>query len=505
MPLGDSITYGVGSSTNAGYRRPLQYLLKMLSPTVSLNMVGTRQSGPSGMDRDHEGVSGDRIASIAQRASCSVTKYKPNVVALHAGTNDMRDEFVGDLSSAPERLAVLIDQVVSASPQATVLVATLVPATKANLQPRIDAYNAEIRQVVEQRRNRGWHVRLVDMSALVKPEDLSQPAHPGDNGYLKMAVGWAGAILDAHEDGWLQDPAEPIADRACSSDETDDDVDVPLGDGWRALGVIAPGMDSPTGRTDIVELDGDDRGDYVRIANDGSVRAALNTPGSVPGKPDWVEQGTISPGRGHSAEAVRFADVTGDGRDDYLLVGTEGSVRAWQNNGPGAADGPYHWTDLGIIAPGVSGTTREALRFADVDGDGRDDYLRTSDSGAVHAYLNTPTSAGAIHWTEHLHWAPGVSYGTRDKLRLADVNGDRRADYLMVDSTGRTHAYINDGGGGAGGFTPYLNFASPTSALPGAKTTFRDISGDGKADYVTIYDGGSVSAWLNRGGNIGGI
>ncbi|WP_185297746.1 phosphatidylinositol-specific phospholipase C domain-containing protein [Streptomyces finlayi] len=501
MPLGDSITQGSGSSTNSGYRAPLWEMLNGTAKTV--DFVGSRQLG-SLQDRDHQGQSGRRIDEIAQNAACDVPSRRPNVVTLHAGTNDMNQEH--DLTDAPARMGALIDQILRAAPETTVLVASVIPASKAGLQPRIDAFNQALTPLVQERSAAGEHVALVDMSA-VTTADLPDGVHPNDAGYAKMARAYFRGIRQAEQAGWIQ-PAVQGTNVFCPPVATDGDQDedgTALGDGWRALGVIAPGMDSPTGRTDIVELDGDDRGDYVRIANDGSVRAALNTPGSVPGKPDWVEQGTISPGRGHSAEAVRFADVTGDGRDDYLLVGTEGSVRAWQNNGPGAADGPYHWTDLGIIAPGVSGTTREALRFADVDGDGRDDYLRTSDSGAVHAYLNTPTSAGAIHWTEHLHWAPGVSYGTRDKLRLADVNGDRRADYLMVDSTGRTHAYINDGGGGAGGFTPHMNYsAGYGDSYPGEHVTFRDISGDGKADCVVIYDAGSVRAWLNRGGNLPG-
>jgi hypothetical protein len=28
-------------------------------------------------------------------------------------------------------------------------------------------------------------------------------------------------------------------------------------------------------------------------------------------------------------------------------------------------------------------------------------------------------------------------------------------------------------------------------------------NGDGKADYLVVYDGGAVRAWLNRGGNTG--
>ncbi|MGW8066844.1 FG-GAP-like repeat-containing protein [Streptomyces ziwulingensis] len=152
--------------------------------------------------------------------------------------------------------------------------------------------------------------------------------------------------------------------------------------------------------------------------------------------------------------------------------------------------------------PGSSGATGAAIRFADVDGDGRDDYQRTGADGSVHAYTNTPADGGnAIHWMERLDWAPGVWYGSRDKLRLADVNGDRRADYLVVGSTGTVHAYFNDGGGGGGGFTEHLDFVRETDC-PGDKPTFRDISEDGRADYVVTYDGGSMRCRLITGGNL---
>ncbi|WP_113699883.1 NPP1 family protein [Nonomuraea lactucae] len=498
MPLGDSITHGIGSSSQAGYRLPLQTILKVTLAGSSLDMVGTQRDGPQQADRDHEGYPGKRIDQIVNAAACAVPMYRPNVVTLHIGTNDMNQGY--HLSTAPERLGALIDQILDDAPETTVLVATLVPSTKAGLQSRIDAYNKRIPKIVQQRRDQGKHVRLVNMNA-VTTSDLAQPAHPNDNGYLKMAMAFIRGVIESYNDGWLKDPVDGSG-KGCAVEEPADES--AAGPGWRALGVIAPGMDRPQGRTDIVELDGDNRGDYVRIAADGSVRAALNTVGQ-PGKPNWEDQEIISPGRGHGPEAVRFADVNGDGRDDYLLVGEAGSVRAWQNNGPGAADGPYHWTDLRVIAPGVKGATREALRFADVNGDGRDDYLRTGEDGSVHAYFNFahPKDRYKVQWEEHLNWAPGVSYGSRDKLRLADVDGDRKADYLMIGNSGAVHAYINDGGGGGGGFTPYLYFVNETG-YPGNKSTFRDISGDGKADYVVIYDGGSVRAWLNRGGNIGG-
>ncbi|WP_240197025.1 SGNH/GDSL hydrolase family protein, partial [Nonomuraea lactucae] len=282
MPLGDSITQGVGSSTNEGYRARVYDRLKGFGREV--DFVGTMEDG-SFADTDHEGHSGWRIDQIQNDAAdCSVPAYRPNVVTLHAGTNDMNQDY--QLPTAPERLGGLIDQVLSDAPDATVLVATLVPATKDGLQPRIDAYNARIPAIVKQRRNQGKHVQLVDMSE-VTTADLSQPAHPGDSGYLKMADAFYDAIVDVEQKGWLAAPVStgslpgvPGSLPPCSSEPDQSKA----GPGWRALGVIATGMTTPEGRTDIMELDGDNRGDYVRIADGGGFRIARNTPGQ-PGQP----------------------------------------------------------------------------------------------------------------------------------------------------------------------------------------------------------------------------
>src|SRR5262245_26569406 len=53
MPLGDSITYGSGSSNKGGYRFPLWNDLRVYGSPV--DFVGSQQSGPAGFDRDHEG------------------------------------------------------------------------------------------------------------------------------------------------------------------------------------------------------------------------------------------------------------------------------------------------------------------------------------------------------------------------------------------------------------------------------------------------------------------
>ncbi|MCX4993619.1 FG-GAP-like repeat-containing protein [Streptomyces sp. NBC_00568] len=485
MPLGDSITAGVASSTGNGYRGPLRSALQNAGVS-SLDFVGSVNSGEM-VDKDHEGHSGKVIQEIEDFADCTVPASRPNVVTLHAGTNDMDQDL--ELEGAPQRLGALIDRVLTNAPETTVLVATLIPAQKAGLQPRIDAFNAALPALVGSRQAQGKRVALVDMSS-VTTSDLAQPAHPNDTGYAKMGEAFYGALIAAQDRGWIQTP-KPGNGQQCSPDSPPDSA---AGAGWLSLGTIASGMPSPTGRTDLVELDGDRRADYLKISSTlGTVRAALNKSSSVPGKPDWIEL----PYRNSGAPSDKFADIDGDGRDDMIHL-QDGNIAWVRNLGP-ISDG-MNWQATAYKVGLPTGVSDDAVRFADIDGDGRDDYLRVGDSGNIHAYVNLTTG-----WEEHLNWAPGVSGGSRNALRLADVNGDRKADYLMVSSDGSVDAYINNwdraNPTAPGRFTKKENFVNATN-YPADKSTFRDISGDGKADYVVIYDGGSIRCWLNKGGNL---
>ncbi|MEW1838404.1 GDSL-type esterase/lipase family protein [Nonomuraea angiospora] len=517
MPLGDSITYGVESSDGNGYRDELYAYLKASAPDV--DFVGSVRAG-SMSDRDNEGHPGDRIGEIAAFAYCSVPRYQPNVITLHAGTNDMNQNY--NLSQAPTRLKKLINQALTHSPRATVLVAKLIPTGKDGLQPRIDAYNAALPGMVEDLQSEGKHVLLVDMSRVLVSDGLENDAHPTDAGYAKMADAWYGAVLQANAKGWIQTPLPEEAANGCDPTESpiDDDpgTDSPigsgetaLGEGWRALGVIAPGYGTRTGRTIIAELNGDQRADYLQVAADGHFRASVNTVGT-PGQPDWVDVGTYAPAASDASEPidvngdeVRFADLNGDGRDDYLLVGSDSKVRAYINfPGPDNKLKFLHW---GIVFDEES-FSRDNVRFADVTGDGRDDILRVGAEGAVHVYRNMwdpnspPISSESQppDWGLWLNWAGGTRGSSLEAVRFADGDGDGRADYLQVGVDGSVHAFLNRGGGGNGSFEARYNWAY-ASHYPRPYVQFADISGDGKTDYLVVYDGGSVRAWLNRGGN----
>jgi lysophospholipase L1-like esterase len=201
MPLGDSITWGVGSTTGNGYRGPLWN--RLTSDGHPLDFVGTGRAG-SMSDPDNEGHSGYRIDQVASLTDAALTRYRPNVVTLHIGTNDLNQSY--EPSTAADRLRSLVNQVTAAAPDATVLVASLVVSTSGSEEQYRAAYNQATRQIVSDAQAAGKHVAFVDMSALTTA-DLDDTLHPNDAGYQKMADAFHRGVQAADSAGWLRNPA----------------------------------------------------------------------------------------------------------------------------------------------------------------------------------------------------------------------------------------------------------------------------------------------------------
>lgn len=98
---------------------------------------------------------------------------------------------------------------------------------------------------------------------------------------------------------------------------------------------------------------------------------------------DATEETTT--GVGGLREQTAFADINGDGRADYLFLpgimnpqgDNTGRVEMWLNGG-GPDDGPHAaeiiWHPKGEIATG-GGTPAYQVLFADLNGDERAEYL----------------------------------------------------------------------------------------------------------------------------------
>ena len=198
LPLGDSITVGLGSSDAGGYRVPL--FRKALEAGQSTTYVGTQSGGPSMVDgmpfpRSHEGFSGRTIDFIADRIPAPALDDGAHIILLMIGTNDMYMQPNG----APERLAVLLDEILEAEPDALLVVAQLTPFPGSAAE--VMQYNAAIPPLVEERAAQGEHIVLVDMYTDFSESLLNDGVHPNPEGYALMADRWYAAIAEVLPQG----------------------------------------------------------------------------------------------------------------------------------------------------------------------------------------------------------------------------------------------------------------------------------------------------------------
>ena len=189
MPMGDSITEGYQSSTGNGYRQQLWN--DLTGEGHFLDLVGNSRDG-SMTDPDNEGHSGWRIDQIAGIADATLAKYKPNVITLMIGTNDLNQPY--QPTTAAGRLSSLVDQITSDDPTATVFVASLILTTSPTENQYWASYNATIPGMVSSKQSAGKHVVYVDMSHALGTGDLYDSLHPNDGGYAKMGDVWAAAV-----------------------------------------------------------------------------------------------------------------------------------------------------------------------------------------------------------------------------------------------------------------------------------------------------------------------
>ncbi|WP_328990265.1 GDSL-type esterase/lipase family protein [Kribbella sp. NBC_01245] len=187
MPLGDSITYGVGSSIHVGYR--LDLWKRLYTVGFAPNFIGSLRSGHMG-DNNHEGHIGWRIDQVSANVTRFMALYQPDVVLLHIGTNDLAQNY--DMAHAPQRLSLLIDKIRRARPTARIYVASLIAmkSSQAGVSTKRTAFNNAIPGIVQKK---GPMVRFVPQH-LVPAKDLSDQAHPNNCGYAKMAYIWYYAL-----------------------------------------------------------------------------------------------------------------------------------------------------------------------------------------------------------------------------------------------------------------------------------------------------------------------
>ena len=195
MPLGDSVTLGTGSPTRSSYRAALA--LRLERGGMEINYVGSQSSG-SGTDIDHEGHGGWTIDEMAYHLDSWLAEARPDVVLLHAGTNNISQ---GDSPYTTSRkLSGMIDQIRAARPDAYIFVAKIIQSRVPRELARDRVYNRLVPALVARRHDP--LIRVVDQST-VGGLDLHDLHHPNDFGYAKMAWNWYRAMAQVfHTSGY---------------------------------------------------------------------------------------------------------------------------------------------------------------------------------------------------------------------------------------------------------------------------------------------------------------
>ncbi|KAL8842900.1 MAG: hypothetical protein Q9170_000304 [Blastenia crenularia] len=194
LPLGASITAGFASTDGNGFRKVLYDTLRK---TNTVDYVGSQGTAPL----VHEGHPGWIIKDVSNVAT-NPLKSRPNVVMVHVGTNDLLTN--NAIDQAPARLGELIDHVLSIAPDAVVLVAQILPSSRAGQFDNFVTFNARVASAINQRQVQNKKVLKLWMP--ITTDDLVDGVHPNDAGYNKMAQAWIKGLQRAADKGWIGNP-----------------------------------------------------------------------------------------------------------------------------------------------------------------------------------------------------------------------------------------------------------------------------------------------------------
>ncbi|CAI6337080.1 unnamed protein product [Periconia digitata] len=351
--------------------------------------------------------------------------------------------------------------------------------------------------------------------------------HPGDFGFSKMAAVWANAFLAAEKKGYITAPYE------FPEGGEDNGVCEPNRDDFRGPVITQAGSGYDDGKYKHNSVDGGMRFvyngvaessllghfHYAQLTNIGGADLAadefirvldddqMNDGGVLKprfsykrnlgdGRFDrlgWIE---FNPNSECKNRGVRWGDFNGDGLDDFICINQEGNVYLSLNKG---GDPPTFGKIDMIRAMGVP---QARIRLGDIDGDGRCDLCWFPvDSGNIHCIRNMGIG-------DKISWQPMEGFDgaapifdaqgmpSIDGVRLIDINGDGRYDWVYVYPDGHTKIFINHRGlkvDGPGLKPKWVEAETPHRGFPGElddsrRILFGRIWGSGRNDLVRQLD-----------------
>gem|GEM_PF-4933002 len=243
----------------------------------------------------------------------------------------------------------------------------------------------------------------------------------------------------------------------------------------------------------LADINGDGKLDLAGTDVYGYVYVFINTstPGSISFSP--VISVNLS---GASPFSIKVADFDGDGKND-ILVGASGTLFLIHNTGtPG---GTYSAVSFGTpVSITSGGSLNYNVDAYDFDGDGKIDMAGsggTTTTSMFHAAINQSTSGtisfGSVSSYSNTYYI--------DAGRAADIDGDGKVDYVGAGYGTAQYLSIwkNNSTAGSLNFAAAANFSVTSSTESGYTLDIGDLNGDQKPDLVVDSYNANFSMFAN--------
>ncbi len=234
----------------------------------------------------------------------------------------------------------------------------------------------------------------------------------------------------------------------------------------------------------------------------------------------------------HSADSAYFdsvgdyfidvADVTGDGAADLVALNSNGNAETYKSNGSGGFESTPVTSFGGTMNTSLAtGTGYEPIAVADVNGDGRADFVAHGSGGTVSTYLGNPSGSFSTRADTSGSFDSNLFDGTGGELgTVIDVNGDGFGDLIWVQENGVVSIQLGQRNGAfAGSATTYTEgYVSSRRNRSGQQMVNEqplrrrsacartgcgidpksDVNGDHRSDLVALSSTGTVNAYLGQ-------
>jgi hypothetical protein len=186
-------------------------------------------------------------------------------------------------------------------------------------------------------------------------------------------------------------------------------------------------------------------------------------------------------------EVCKVADVNNDRKADLIAFTHNAAPKAWVGLSNGAGFAPSQkWSDYFC-------TSTETCDVGDVNGDGSADILAFTRGTTPRVWVSTSTGgafAAPQKWSDFFCL-------DGEECRVADVDGDRKADILAFTHNAAPKAYV--------GFSEGASFDGPVMwddyfCTSTETCAVADVNGDGTSDAIAVSRDPSDNTWVGLAG-----